>query len=414
MAIVPWTSLVLFLAPRKSLLVVDETSLSRCHKCAAFLPSLPDGATGRQTTLAATTPRDGDPKIPQTEYLPLQPTSRRHVLESLFVTSTVVSIAPLSANADDTVKQDAVGTTIFDDPDFSCLSDLGSIPDDSVRIYLCRHGQTENNRLRLVQGSRLNPPLNENGVEQAKRLGKALASASVPPTALWHSPLERARQTAEIAAQQQSTITTTTMATGILSSIREVDFGPTTEGTNVNQAQWQMKATYAQWAIGKLDTRMASDGESGREVRKRLFSHSLEPARQNKKYWGHERSLTPLCLFFCKKVLARVEQATEDLLQQARKSPNRCIGIVSHSSFLRTLLATLQNQSLAAVATIKVKNASVSVVDLKRDGSRVQVGPKSILLGGWLSQADSSFSLSYPTSTVLRVNENRHLGRLGV
>ena len=92
------------------------------------------------------------------------------------------------------------------------------------------------------------------------------------------------------------------------------------------------------------------------------------------------------------------------------KSPNRCIAIVSHSSYLRTLLATIQNISLANVATIEVKNASISVIDIKRDGSRVRVGPKSRLFGGWLSRADAGFVLFYPASNVLRINEKRHLG----
>ena len=113
-------------------------------------------------------------------------------------------------------------------------------------------------------------------------------------------------------------------------------------------------------------------------------------------------------------VLERVELAMEELLEQASKSPTRCIGIVSHSSFLRTLLATLQKLPLVQVASTGVKNASVSVIDIKRDGSRVRLGPKSALLGGWFSQADSGFSLSFPTSTALRINEKRHLGSLGV
>lgn len=102
----------------------------------------------------------------------------------------------------------------------------------------------------------------------------------------------------------------------------------------------------------------------------------------------------------------------DDLLREGMNSPSRCIAIVSHSSYLRTLLATLQNISLIKVETIEVRNASVSVIDIKRDGSRVRVGPKSRLLGGWLSRANAGFSLSYPTANVLRVNEKRHLGTL--
>lgn len=40
-------------------------------------------------------------------------------------------------------------------PNLHCLSDLPPILPYSVRLYLCRHGQTEYNRLKLIQGSRI-------------------------------------------------------------------------------------------------------------------------------------------------------------------------------------------------------------------------------------------------------------------
>ena len=41
------------------------------------------------------------------------------------------------------------------------------------RIYLCRHGETESNKLKLLQGSGLNGSLNETGRQQASQLGTA-------------------------------------------------------------------------------------------------------------------------------------------------------------------------------------------------------------------------------------------------
>eukprot|EP00956_Cyclotella_meneghiniana_P001722 scaffold1876_cov58-Cyclotella_meneghiniana.AAC.1 len=66
-------------------------------------------------------------------------------------------------------------STAMMQPDFGCLLDLPPLTPDCARIYLCRHGQTENNRLHLVQGARVDPPINENGREQAKRLGTAIS-----------------------------------------------------------------------------------------------------------------------------------------------------------------------------------------------------------------------------------------------
>lgn len=114
----------------------------------------------------------------------------------------------------------------------------------------------------------MNPPINQNGRLQAERLGKALANASVPPTKIFHSPLLRAQQTAQTAAVQfvSDNGALQQPACDTLNTIQEIDFGPTSDGTSVEEATARMVATYSQWAMGDLDAKMASDGESGRQV----------------------------------------------------------------------------------------------------------------------------------------------------
>ena len=145
---------------------------------------------------------------------------------------------------------------------YDCLLDLPPLPEDQVRIYLCRHGQTENNRLRKVQGARVDPPINTNGIIQAQNAGKALSEASPRPEIFFCSDLLRARLTAEQISSQ--------IKPGIvpqpLSLLREVDFGPVAEGQPVAVAKAGMEATYAAWAIGSVDYRPTGGGESGREV----------------------------------------------------------------------------------------------------------------------------------------------------
>ncbi len=66
-------------------------------------------------------------------------------------------------------------------------------------IFLIRHGQTEFNRDGRLQG-RLDSPLTELGVEQARRMGRVLKDV-VDDAMAWQvisSPLGRARRTAEI------------------------------------------------------------------------------------------------------------------------------------------------------------------------------------------------------------------------
>ena len=75
--------------------------------------------------------------------------------------------------------------------DFDCLRDLPPVTRDCVRVYLCRHGQTENNRLHLVQGARVDPPLNDTGRQQASRIGKVLSriDSSQAPTTICQQDL---------------------------------------------------------------------------------------------------------------------------------------------------------------------------------------------------------------------------------
>lgn len=86
-----------------------------------------------------------------------------------------------------------------------------------TRLYLVRHGQTDWNLARRIQGHR--PiPLNERGREQAETLARFFASA--PLAAVWSSDLPRARETAErIAAPHGLAVRTT-------SALRERAFGP--------------------------------------------------------------------------------------------------------------------------------------------------------------------------------------------
>lgn len=64
-----------------------------------------------------------------------------------------------------------------------------------MKIWLVRHGQTDLNRARLMQG-RTDMPLNENGIRQAEEAAKAVRNISFD--AVYASPLGRAVRTASI------------------------------------------------------------------------------------------------------------------------------------------------------------------------------------------------------------------------
>lgn len=66
------------------------------------------------------------------------------------------------------------------------------------RLILARHGQTDHNRSRRLQGQ-IDIPLNERGRRQAAALGRALAET--PPDVILASPLGRAVDTARAVAE---------------------------------------------------------------------------------------------------------------------------------------------------------------------------------------------------------------------
>ena len=65
------------------------------------------------------------------------------------------------------------------------------------RLYLVRHGETDWNRSGQIMGSRP-VPLNANGMSQARELAQRLST--LPIQKLYSSPVDRARQTADIVA----------------------------------------------------------------------------------------------------------------------------------------------------------------------------------------------------------------------
>ena len=69
-------------------------------------------------------------------------------------------------------------------------------------IIFLRHGQAINNTKRLLAGRTPGVPLTEVGIDQAERIGKFLKPFNI--SAIYSSPIERAKNTAEIVAKHNS------------------------------------------------------------------------------------------------------------------------------------------------------------------------------------------------------------------
>ena len=289
--------------------------------------------------------------------------------------------------------------------DIQCLLDLPPTAKGCVRLFLCRHGQTENNRLRLVQGARVDPPLNETGRRQAIRLGETLSTLKLNgslsadfdfPRSITHSSLQRARETATIASlmigkgdiedednlsyvneifSRDSPISMDEFKEMLelrqMSSLGEVDFGAV-EGKSVNEAKAEMMKTYAQWALGAVDVRNGDDGETGRSV------------------------------------LTRASLALNSLTDIAASNGGSAIA-VTHSTYLRMLLSIALDCPLAEAATFEQRNCCINVLDV--DMKKKKQLDKN-LFGGKLSLAPKDFKLTIPRTKVVRMNEIRHLDGL--
>ena len=65
-------------------------------------------------------------------------------------------------------------------------------------IIFLRHAQAENNTKRILAGRTEGVPLTKTGIEQAERIAKYLSTIDI--SAIYSSPIERAKHTAEIVA----------------------------------------------------------------------------------------------------------------------------------------------------------------------------------------------------------------------
>lgn len=69
-------------------------------------------------------------------------------------------------------------------------------------VIFLRHGQAKNNIERILTGRTPNIPLTEKGIEQAEKTAKFLEQMNI--SAIYSSPIERAKHTAEIVAKHNS------------------------------------------------------------------------------------------------------------------------------------------------------------------------------------------------------------------
>ena len=135
-------------------------------------------------------------------------------------------------------------------------------------LLLARHGQSVSNAIRRFQGSQ-DVELSELGARQAEALGRVLRHRRV--SAVYTSPLERARRTAEIAAAGLGLPLTA------VHDLRELSLGEW-EGRTVEEIRALPGDPYAQWVRDPVAC-LPPGGEPLAEVQARVVRAVDEIAR---------------------------------------------------------------------------------------------------------------------------------------
>ena len=129
-------------------------------------------------------------------------------------------------------------------------------------IYLARHGETDDNARRVVQGW-IDTPLNERGREQARELAanvKGLGIASI-----WTSHLARAAETARIVGDSLG------IEARVDDRLAESRRG-SWEGRALDEIEASEPEDWAAWKRGGADFRFPGGGESLAEHQSRVLA----------------------------------------------------------------------------------------------------------------------------------------------
>lgn len=207
----------------------------------------------------------------------------------------------------------------------SALGDLSKLaPPEAgrTRVYLIRHGQTDWNAAKKIQGS-VDRELTAFGRRQAAAIGDALRG--IPLTLVASSPLKRAAATADAIHATQPDAERISHA-----GLREMDFGDL-EGTVPGDAYY---ATNDAWASGDL-LRTWPGGEGPTQVD------------------------------------ARARAALRDLglIGQPPAAPPRHVhaAVVCHGRFNKIALASLLGRGVGSCGEIVQGNCCVNVFDIRVD-----------------------------------------------
>jgi broad specificity phosphatase PhoE len=128
-----------------------------------------------------------------------------------------------------------------------------------MKLILARHGETEWNKQRRIQGGRSDTRLSTKGLEQADRLAAVLRKERID--AIYSSPMKRAAETAQIIADACK------MKAEVLNELREIDCGDL-DGLFERELTGSYETAWNELCTGNASTPLPG-GESLQDLQKR-------------------------------------------------------------------------------------------------------------------------------------------------
>lgn len=191
-----------------------------------------------------------------------------------------------------------------------------------MRLILVRHGETAPNRDGIALG-RADVPLTETGIEQARRLGEALAED--PIVAVYSSPLQRAMGTAKAIADVQG------LDVVVDEGLIEMDIGEM-DGLTYAAIREAHPGFLEKWA-----------GAEGPE-------HAMP---------GGER------------LIDVAERSWYTVVRLGQRHQDATVVAVTHNFVILTLLARVMGIELANFRRLRHGVAAISILDVRYDRARV-------------------------------------------
>jgi broad specificity phosphatase PhoE len=193
-----------------------------------------------------------------------------------------------------------------------------------AKIFLVRHGETEWNKVRRIQGGESDTPLNDTGKLQANALAGRLKNEKI--TAVFSSPLQRALQTAQAIAAYHSLEVTA------LPSLKEIK-------------------------VGELEGRLASD----LLMRFDEFLCGDDIEKKPKKTPGGESAEDVQ------------ERAWETITKLAAQQPEGTLVVVSHYFVIMTVICRVLNLPVSQMVRLRLSTGTLSAFTIDNSNLRLEL-----------------------------------------